>query len=381
MGELFQRIYESSRHPQALEAHAALEKPDADPGLAKLYRVFHGPIATTLDNRREPFLAVEAEAPGKNVYPWRIGADEVELFLTSHPEARAELLGERTVVRRATSANLARDRAAIDRHPVLAALHPEPAGSAARAGGGARRVGALRGAVFGGLGRRAGDRAARSLPRRRPDRARGPRVRALSEKPGPRPALRRLRERRRRLGHRPLRTAQRPDRRLRDLRRRAVRRQDVPRLEPPAARRGGDRRAREVARRPAGGRRRPALRAAQAGARRHSGRRLPGDRGLRPGARRQHRHHPAQRRALLAPLRPHHPAAREPDDAPRAGRDRPAPVARRGRARARRRARRRGEFPARPLARDRSLPRPRPHPRRPRHSTRRSSTGPTRSRR
>ena len=125
VGELFQRIYESSRHPQALEAHAALEKPDADPGLAKLFRVFHGPIATTLDNRREPFLAVEAEAPGKNVYPWRIGADEVELFLTSHPEARDELLGERTVVRRATSANLARDRAAIDRHPVLAALHPE----------------------------------------------------------------------------------------------------------------------------------------------------------------------------------------------------------------------------------------------------------------
>ena len=128
VGELFQRIYESSLHPQALEARAELGKPGSpgfDAELAQLYRLFQGPIATTLDNRREPFLAVEAEAPGKNVYPWRVSAADVELFLVRHPEARADLFGERTVVRRATSANLARDRAAIDRHPVLAALHPE----------------------------------------------------------------------------------------------------------------------------------------------------------------------------------------------------------------------------------------------------------------
>lgn len=125
VGELFQRIYESSLHPQALEARAALERPGADADLARLYRLFEGPIATTLDNRREPFLAVEPEAPGKNVYPWRAGAAEIELYLAAHPEEREALLAERTVVRRATDANLARDRAAIDRHPVLAALHPD----------------------------------------------------------------------------------------------------------------------------------------------------------------------------------------------------------------------------------------------------------------
>ena len=47
--------------------------------------------------------------------------------------------------------------------------------------------------------------------------------------------------------------------------------------------------------------------AAQARARGHPGRRLRGHRRLRPGARDEHRHHPAQRAAALAPLRPHHP--------------------------------------------------------------------------
>ena len=42
------------------------------------------------------------------------------------------------------------------------------------------------------------------------------------------------------LGDRPLRAPQRADRRLRDLRRRALRREGVPVAEPPAARRGGD---------------------------------------------------------------------------------------------------------------------------------------------
>lgn len=119
VGAIFQRVYEDSRHPQALAAGAGL-KGDA----ATLYRIFQGPIATTLDNRREPFLDVDPETPGKNVWPWGIDAAEVDRFLAAHPEDRGEILAERTAVRRATAENLGRDLAALGRHPVLSALHP-----------------------------------------------------------------------------------------------------------------------------------------------------------------------------------------------------------------------------------------------------------------
>ena len=119
VGAILQKVYESSRHPQALAASAGLAG-DA----ATLYRIFQGPIATTLDNRREPFLDVDPETPGRNVWPWGITAAEVERFLTAHPGDRREILGERTAVRRATRENLERDLAALDRHPVLPALHP-----------------------------------------------------------------------------------------------------------------------------------------------------------------------------------------------------------------------------------------------------------------
>jgi hypothetical protein len=119
VGAILQKVYESSRHPQALAASAGLAG-DA----ATLYRMFQGPIATTLDNRREPFLDVDPETPGKNVWPWGIELAEVERFLAAHPEDRRAILGERTAVRRATRENLERDLAAFDRHPVLSALHP-----------------------------------------------------------------------------------------------------------------------------------------------------------------------------------------------------------------------------------------------------------------
>ncbi|HEX2165524.1 MAG TPA: NUDIX hydrolase [Thermoanaerobaculia bacterium] len=131
VGAIMQRLYEESRHHQAAEARerlAALPAGDEAEELSTLYRLFQGPIATTLDNRREPFLAVDPEVPGKNVYPWGIGREEVEAFLAAHPERRDEVLGERTVVRRATAESVARDRAALERHPALAVLHPGLAG-------------------------------------------------------------------------------------------------------------------------------------------------------------------------------------------------------------------------------------------------------------
>ncbi|MGE0640585.1 MAG: NUDIX hydrolase [Thermoanaerobaculia bacterium] len=122
-GRLLQSIYEDERHPQAAAIRTRLaQEPDSD--FSTLYRLFQGPIATTLDNRREPFVAVAAETPGKNVYPWGIEAAEIDRYLAAHPGARSELLDDRTVVRRATPEALAADLATLDRYPLIAGLHP-----------------------------------------------------------------------------------------------------------------------------------------------------------------------------------------------------------------------------------------------------------------
>jgi hypothetical protein len=130
-GAIFQRLYEDALHHQAATVRERLAAGPAPAApapplddLRTLYRLFQGPIATTLDNKREPFVAVDAPVPGRNVYPWGIAAEEVEAFLAAHPERRGEILGERTVVRRATAPNLAADRAALDGAPALVALHP-----------------------------------------------------------------------------------------------------------------------------------------------------------------------------------------------------------------------------------------------------------------
>ncbi len=77
VGKIFQSIYEQQRHQQALSSYRDLLQLDKRTGstagmqdLVKLYRLFQGPIATTLENKREPFLPVEPTVPGKNMYPW-----------------------------------------------------------------------------------------------------------------------------------------------------------------------------------------------------------------------------------------------------------------------------------------------------------------------
>ncbi len=122
VGEIFQRLYEAQRHRSALAVRDALE-PGSD--AATLYRLFQGPIATTLDNRREPFLRVDPAPPGKNVYPWDLTREEFDAYLAAHPLQRAELTDLRSVVRRADELSLAADIAAIHRHEVLNVLHPE----------------------------------------------------------------------------------------------------------------------------------------------------------------------------------------------------------------------------------------------------------------
>ena len=123
VGQIFQKLYEEQRHPQALESYRALVELDKRTGskpetqnLLTLYRLFQGPIATTLDNKREPFLPVDPLKPGKNVYPWGIAKEAVDA-------KRADLLDLRTVVRAAKDVKT--DIATLNKYPALQTLHPK----------------------------------------------------------------------------------------------------------------------------------------------------------------------------------------------------------------------------------------------------------------
>lgn len=131
VGAIFHDVYERSRHPEARSSLAALHdldrklgSPPATQGLLTLFRFNRGPIATTLDNKREPFLPVAPTTPGKNVYPWAILKGEVDAFMAARSDARASILDARTVVRRADAESVKRDLEALRKHPVLDALHP-----------------------------------------------------------------------------------------------------------------------------------------------------------------------------------------------------------------------------------------------------------------
>ena len=131
VGKIFQDLYEHQRHAQARAARAELERLDKRLGstpttqnLLALYRLNQGPVATTLENKREPFLPVEPTRPGKNVYPWGVTKAEVDAFLAANPAKRDALLDLRTVVRRADAESLKRDLSKLRQYPVLDTLHP-----------------------------------------------------------------------------------------------------------------------------------------------------------------------------------------------------------------------------------------------------------------
>ena len=120
-----------TEHHQALRArdrlealHERLGRPKQTGDLLELYELFRGPIATTLENERRPFLPVDPFVLGRNVYPWAIEASEVEAFLETRPDRREEILGLHTTVRRTTAPSLRRDLATLRRHAVLDQLHP-----------------------------------------------------------------------------------------------------------------------------------------------------------------------------------------------------------------------------------------------------------------
>lgn len=130
-GEIMQNLFERAKHAEAAASleklrslHSRLGKPVVTRNLLDLYRLNQGPIATTLDNRRLPFLPVALETPGKNVYPSGVSKEQVNSFLAIHAEQHDELLAERSIVRQATRPNIDADIATLNRFPLIRELHP-----------------------------------------------------------------------------------------------------------------------------------------------------------------------------------------------------------------------------------------------------------------
>jgi hypothetical protein len=131
VGAIMQRLYETSRHAEARPAldqlrvlDVAQGQPKRTQNLIELYRLNQGPIATTLDNKREPFLPVAPQTEGRNVYPADATKAEIDAFLAKNPGLRDELLAERTVVRRATRNNAGTDLTTVNAFHIIRILHP-----------------------------------------------------------------------------------------------------------------------------------------------------------------------------------------------------------------------------------------------------------------
>jgi hypothetical protein len=131
VGAIMQRLYEVSRHQEAITAmndlrvvDVRLGQPKATQNLLQLYRLFQGPIATTLDNKREAFVPVAPQLPGRNVYPLDATKEQIDAFLAKYTGERESLLDERSIVRRVTKNNLQQDLGILNAFALLRQLHP-----------------------------------------------------------------------------------------------------------------------------------------------------------------------------------------------------------------------------------------------------------------
>ncbi len=131
-GIIFNDIYELSKHPEALNARAELIKlhKESDGSqqtqdLLDLYYQSKGPITTSIDNERVPFLPVEKSQKGGNIYPLGIDKSEIDDYLSKNPEQRNSIMHLRSVVRKVTPTNLTEDIAKLNGYTHLDLLHPE----------------------------------------------------------------------------------------------------------------------------------------------------------------------------------------------------------------------------------------------------------------
>ncbi|MDH3273915.1 MAG: NUDIX hydrolase [Gammaproteobacteria bacterium] len=129
-GAIIHKLYENQRHEQAhdsklalVELHRKSGETAATQNLLDLFYLSKGPIATTLDNQRLAFVPVDAEHPGKNIYPAGLQRGEIDAYLDAHPTQANEILSLRSVVRRASAENIAADLAWLDDFPEIDALH------------------------------------------------------------------------------------------------------------------------------------------------------------------------------------------------------------------------------------------------------------------
>jgi hypothetical protein len=123
-GERMHLLYMEQRHPQARAAAAYLSEHPELTAARDLFQMNSGPIATTLDNTREAFLSVTAEAPSRNVYPAGVTRETMDAFIAANPARRETLMDDRGVVMAATDENRAHALMVLDHHPVLDTLHP-----------------------------------------------------------------------------------------------------------------------------------------------------------------------------------------------------------------------------------------------------------------
>ncbi len=130
-GGIMHALYEQQLHPQSASAKNSLDALHAASGqsadtqnLLDLYYVSKGPIVTTLENDRLAMLPVTAETPGKNVYPADLERAEIDAFLAENPADAKSILGLRSIVRRATTENVAADLDQLGQFPEIDALHP-----------------------------------------------------------------------------------------------------------------------------------------------------------------------------------------------------------------------------------------------------------------
>ena len=123
-GQRLHDVYLRQLHPQALAARDALARHPEFANHAALFRVMNGPIATTLDNDRVPFLGVDPQTPARNVYPPGATRAALDAHFAAHPDSRAVLLDSRSIVEAATPDNVRAAIATLDEHPALDLLHP-----------------------------------------------------------------------------------------------------------------------------------------------------------------------------------------------------------------------------------------------------------------
>ncbi|WDI31755.1 hypothetical protein PUV54_00965 [Hyphococcus flavus] len=123
-GERLHSLYLEQKHPQGRAVEAVLRRKQDSQHLKDVFWIMEGPIATTLENDREPFMNVEPETSARNVYPHGSTRETMDAFLTANPEMRDDILHLRAVVREASAENKNAALARLHERPALNVLHP-----------------------------------------------------------------------------------------------------------------------------------------------------------------------------------------------------------------------------------------------------------------